>query len=74
MAHPGAPLKVGEAAAGAPAGVLLAVGPEGGWNEFERTLLAAHGFRAAGLSGGALRSDVACIALLALVRDAYFRP
>ena len=74
MAHPGAPLKVGEAAAGASAGVLLAVGPEGGWNEFERTLLAAHGFRAVGLSGGALRSDVACIALLALVRDAYFRP
>ncbi len=73
VAHPGAALKVGEAAAGAAGGVLLAVGPEGGWNAFEEELLEARGFTAVGMAGGPLRSDVACVALLALVRDADFR-
>ena len=50
--------------------VLLAVGPEGGWNEFETTLLKAHGFEAVSMGARTLRSDTACIALLALVNDA----
>jgi RsmE family RNA methyltransferase len=50
--------------------VLLAVGPEGGWNEFELRLLAQHEFRAVGLGSRTLRTDTACIALLALVHDA----
>lgn len=70
MAHPGAPMNVSQAVAGDPPGLLLAVGPEGGWNAFETGLLADHGFKAVGLAGGPLRSDVACIALLALVREA----
>jgi 16S rRNA (uracil1498-N3)-methyltransferase len=49
--------------------VLLAVGPEGGWNRFEMNLLAAHGFAAVGMGPRTLRSDTACIALLALVHD-----
>lgn len=50
--------------------VLLAVGPEGGWNRFELELLAAHGFSAVGLGPRTLRSDTACIALLTLVHEA----
>jgi len=69
MAHPGAACRVG-AAVRRGAGVLAAVGPEGGWTDFERALLAAHGFTEAALAQGALRSDVACAALLAVVREA----
>src|SRR5205814_511637 len=44
--------------------VLLAVGPEGGWNDFERELLSAHGFQTVGMGPRTLRTDTACIALL----------
>jgi RsmE family RNA methyltransferase len=50
--------------------VLLAIGPEGGWNEFELRLLHAHGFHAAGMGPRTLRVDTACIALLAVVHSA----
>jgi RsmE family RNA methyltransferase len=50
--------------------ILLAVGPEGGWNEFETALLEAHGFQSAGMGRRTLRTDTACIALLALVHEA----
>jgi len=53
-----------------PGRVLLAVGPEGGWNQFERDLLAAHGFVDVTLGARTLRSDTAIVALLALVHDA----
>jgi 16S rRNA (uracil1498-N3)-methyltransferase len=46
--------------------ILLAVGPEGGWNDFETSLLEAHGFQTVGMGPRTLRSDTACIALLAL--------
>jgi RsmE family RNA methyltransferase len=50
--------------------VLLAIGPEGGWNEFETDLLAGHGFHSIGMGPRTLRTDTACIALLALVHEA----
>ena len=50
--------------------ILLAVGPEGGWNDFEVHLLEAHGFQSVGMGPRTLRTDTACIALLALVHDA----
>ena len=46
--------------------MLLAIGPEGGWNAFELGLLAAHGFQAAGMGPRTLRTDTACVALLAI--------
>ena len=49
---------------------LLAVGPEGGWTDVELHLLAAHGFAAVGMGGRTLRSDTACVALLALLHEA----
>ena len=50
--------------------VLLAVGPDGGWNAFELNLLSAHEFHAFDMGGRTLRTDTACIALLALVHSA----
>jgi RsmE family RNA methyltransferase len=68
VADPGATASVASALAARPAErVLLAVGPEGGWNAFELALLQAHGFQAAGMGPRALRVDTACTALLAIV-------
>jgi RsmE family RNA methyltransferase len=50
--------------------VLLAVGPEGGWTDFELQLLETHGFQPFGMGSRTLRTDTACISLLALVHDA----
>jgi RsmE family RNA methyltransferase len=50
--------------------VLLAIGPEGGWNAFELGLLQAHGFRLVGLGPRTLRVDTACTALLAIAHAA----
>ena len=49
---------------------LLAVGPEGGWTDFERDMFRAHGFQDVSMRPRTLRSDTACIALLALVHEA----
>jgi RsmE family RNA methyltransferase len=50
-------------------GVLLAVGPEGGWNDYERGLLRAHRFESVSIGPRTLRTDTACIALVALLND-----
>jgi 16S rRNA (uracil1498-N3)-methyltransferase len=50
--------------------VLLAVGPEGGWSDYELGLLSAHGFQRVGMGPRPLRVDTACIALLTLVHSA----
>lgn len=46
--------------------LLMAIGPEGGWNAFEFDLLAHHGFRSIGMGPRTLRSDTACVALMTL--------
>ena len=50
--------------------VLLAIGPEGGWNEFELTLLERQGFQPVSMGPRSLRVDTACIALLGIVHAA----
>jgi RsmE family RNA methyltransferase len=45
--------------------VLLAVGPEGGWDDFELRLLDDRGFRPVSLGARTLRTDTACVALIA---------
>jgi RsmE family RNA methyltransferase len=50
--------------------LLLAVGPEGGWNDFERELFTRAGFVAIGLGPRTLRTDTACIGLLTLAHAA----
>ena len=75
VADPGASGSAGEAIRGrlradGSSRVLLAIGPEGGWNAFELRLLDAHGFHPIGMGPRTLRTDTACLALLALVHDA----
>ena len=74
VAHPTQTRTVRDAIHSASAGrVLIAVGPEGGWNAFELELLEAHGFTAVGMGRRTLRTDTACVALLSLVHDALTR-
>lgn len=49
--------------------VLLAIGPEGGWTEYERGMLQAHGFELFGMGSRILRSDTACIGLLSTLSE-----
>lgn len=49
--------------------VLLAVGPEGGWSNYELDLLKGRGMIPAALGPRILRTDTACIALLAMAHD-----
>lgn len=48
---------------------LVAVGPEGGWSDYELRLFDANGFQRFGLGARTLRTDTACIALLAIVES-----
>jgi RsmE family RNA methyltransferase len=74
VAHPRGGARVAATLLAADTGrVLVAVGPEGGWVDFELRLLAAHGFRAVQMGARTLRSDTAAIALLAIVHDALAR-
>jgi RsmE family RNA methyltransferase len=71
VAHPAEARTVRDAIHSADAGrVLIAVGPEGGWNAFELELLEAHGFTAVGMGKRTLRTDTACVALLSLAHEA----
>lgn len=49
---------------------LLAVGPEGGWTAYEMERLQERGFTLFALGERILRSDTACIALVAVLEDA----
>lgn len=71
VAEPGATLTIRDAVASRRGErVLLAIGPEGGWNEFELGLLETRGFQRVSMGARTLRSDTACVALLAIVNDA----
>lgn len=50
--------------------VLLAIGPEGGWVDFELGLLQRNGFVGGSFGPRVLSSDVACLVALGLVHDA----
>ncbi|HOW96830.1 MAG TPA: RsmE family RNA methyltransferase [Kiritimatiellia bacterium] len=67
LARPGEGSSVLDAVPAARSGrVLLAVGPEGGWIPYEEELLTAHGFLPVSMGTRPLRTDTACLALLAL--------
>lgn len=71
VADPDATRTVSDGVGSAPgARVLIAIGPEGGWNRFELALLGERGFTSVGMGPRPLRSDTACVALLALVHQA----
>jgi RsmE family RNA methyltransferase len=66
LAHPGprTPLPALGPAAGRP---CLAVGPEGGWTDYERRMLQARGFVLFSLGARTLRTDTACVALVSVL-------
>jgi RsmE family RNA methyltransferase len=47
--------------------ILIAIGPEGGWTPYELELFAAQGFQTFNAGPRILRTDTACVALLALL-------
>lgn len=69
LAHPGPPAMPPPGAT-PPGRTLLAIGPEGGWSDFERELLARQGFASVSLGCRTLRTDTACVALLAVLGTA----
>lgn len=70
VAHPADASSVADTLARSSERVLLAVGPEGGWNDFELSLLNTHGFTPVTMGPRTLTTTTACIALLALVHAA----
>ena len=68
MAHPGSLVKIETVLSegSKKKHVLLAIGPEGGWTEYERELFRQHGFHEFGFGDRILRTDTACVALLSL--------
>jgi RsmE family RNA methyltransferase len=49
---------------------VIAIGPEGGWTDFERDLFEQNGFAGVGLGARTPRSDTAIVALLSIVHEA----
>jgi len=49
--------------------VLVAIGPEGGWNNFELALLERHGFERVDVGSRILTTTTACVAVLSVVHD-----
>jgi RsmE family RNA methyltransferase len=72
VAHPDSDTSVARALRDVtPSGrVLIAVGPEGGWNHFELDLLERHGFARVGMGPRTLATTTACVALLTLTHAA----
>jgi len=69
VADPGGSTSIANALAGRDGRVLLAIGPEGGWNDFELRLLETRGFTPVGLGPRTLRVDTASVALLSHVHS-----
>lgn len=66
LAHPG-PRSQAFAAGEQPLRPVLAVGPEGGWTDYELRMLQARGFTPFSLGERVLRTDTACVALIAVL-------
>lgn len=62
LAHPGAPTP--PPTWPATARPLLAIGPEGGWTDYELEQMTRRGFTCCALGTRTLRTDTACLALL----------
>jgi RsmE family RNA methyltransferase len=65
LGHPGSAGRAFQAQPGQNR-IVVAVGPEGGWTDFELDLFRARGFGAWDLGWRTLRTDTACVALLTL--------
>jgi len=68
IAHPGEGTPWGRLLASDKERLMIAVGPEGGWTDFELRMFERAGFKRIRLGTRTLRTDTACIALLAIVQ------
>lgn len=50
---------------------LIAIGPEGGWTQFEIDLLLKHNFTPLTIGDRALRTDIACYSIIGALAGAY---
>lgn len=69
LAHPGAIARPNLSACGARCRPVLAIGPDGGWTDDECAFFFANGFSPFSLGGRPLRTDTACIALIAVLQS-----
>jgi 16S rRNA (uracil1498-N3)-methyltransferase len=77
VAQPGSSVTLRRALRGAgsdawgygPKRVVLAIGPEGGWSDHELKVLTQGGFEEVALGNRTLATDVACVALVAAVKE-----
>ena len=69
IAHPGEGTPWRRLRADGTERVMLAVGPEGGWTDFELKMFERAGFMRISMGTRTLRTDTACIALLAVIRS-----
>jgi len=75
-AHPGGAKKLHEVISGPKGRILLAIGPEGGWVEYETSKFAEQGFENCSAGDRILKVDTAVIALhsrITALRDAQMR-
>ena len=54
-------------------GSVLAIGPEGGWTDYEVGLFENCNFIPVSLGNRILRTDVACISLISILKDSIYR-
>jgi 16S rRNA (uracil1498-N3)-methyltransferase len=74
VAHPGsAPSLTDVVLARRGQRILLALGPEGGWNDFELNLMTERNFQIVSTGTRTLRSDTAAVAMLAMATEARRR-
>jgi RsmE family RNA methyltransferase len=73
LAHPGPRGALPQAGGGSPR-PLLAVGPEGGWTDYELRMLQSRGFGLFSLGDRTLRTDTACIALISVLEYVRNQP
>lgn len=64
VCHPGRTQSLGSVLPSGRAEIVIAIGPEGGWTEFELELLCGHGFACASFGNRTLRTDTAVYAIL----------
>jgi len=67
VCHPRNAVSIGDIELKKSQRVMLAIGPEGGWSNYEVDLLGEHGFECVSLGWRTLRSDVAAVALISAV-------
>lgn len=64
IAHPRGGIPLAQADLQSGERILTAIGPEGGWTDYELEMFRNHGFQVINMGPRTLRTDTACIALL----------